>query len=64
MNYKVLHTEENIGVIKMNKRCDRCNALIRMEPSGMMCDGETAERIWYRECPFCGRENHFWEVMK
>jgi hypothetical protein len=48
----------------MKKRCDRCNALIEMEESGMFCDGEIAERLWYRECPFCGRENHYEEELK
>ena len=54
----------NIGGHKVKKRCDRCNALIEMEPSGMMFDGEIAERLWYRECPFCGRENHYEEELK
>ena len=39
----------------MRLRCDRCDALIEMEESGMMFDGEHAYRLWYRDCPFCGR---------
>ena len=47
----------------MKVRCDRCHALIDMEESGMFCDGETAEHLYYRECPFCGRENHYQEEL-
>lgn len=50
----------------MKQRCKRCQALIEMEQSGMMfhADLEEAFRLWYRECPFCGKENHYEEEMK
>lgn len=48
----------------MKKRCDRCQALIKLEEAGMFCDGDIAERLYYRVCPFCGRENHYEEELK
>lgn len=48
----------------MKKRCDRCQALIVMEPSGMVCDGEVAEEIWFKQCPFCGRDNSYLKKLK
>lgn len=48
----------------MKRRCERCQAMIVFELSGMVCDGETAERIWWKDCPFCGRENSFLEELK
>lgn len=30
----------------MQRRCERCEALIVFEPSGMICDGEIAEHIF------------------
>lgn len=48
----------------MKYRCNRCHALIQMEHTGDVFDGETFEEVWSRDCPFCGKSNYIFKEVK